>query len=69
METENLELKSAEERKKIAEAAGVDLSKDLVCTCGTGITASVLYSAIEDICQGKLALYDGSWAEYNSKNK
>ena len=42
-----------------------DLSKNLVFSCGSGVTASVLalaYSLINDIYQP--CIYDGSWAEY-----
>lgn len=31
---------------------------------GSGITASVLYFALERIGAKKLAVYDGSWTEY-----
>ena len=42
-----------------------DLSKNLVFSCGSGVTASVLalaYSLINDKYQP--CIYDGSWAEY-----
>jgi len=47
----------------------------LICTCinsllktGSGITASILYLALERIGARKLAVYDGSWTEYAAKD-
>lgn len=45
-------------------AAGVDLSKPAITTCGSGITAAVLSLALERIGHRDHALYDGSWAEW-----
>lgn len=65
---ESKTLKSQDERRAVYQAAGIDLQKDIVVSCTGGITASVLYGSLKDITTGKLALYDGSWAEF-SKNK
>jgi thiosulfate/3-mercaptopyruvate sulfurtransferase len=56
--------KSREEIKAAFDSAGVDPSKPLVTTCGSGITASVL--AFGAAMQGRedVALYDGSWSEW-----
>jgi thiosulfate/3-mercaptopyruvate sulfurtransferase len=45
-------------------AAGVDLSKPVVSSCGSGITACVLDLALERIGHRRHAVYDGSWAEW-----
>jgi thiosulfate/3-mercaptopyruvate sulfurtransferase len=45
-------------------AAGVDLAKPAITTCGSGITAAVLSLALERIGHRNHALYDGSWAEW-----
>ena len=68
MDTDTKTMKSAEERKAIFAEAGIDLSKDIALSCGAGIAASVVYSGLQDISQGNLAVYDGSWADY-SKNQ
>ena len=48
------------------EAAGVDLSKPVITTCGSGVTAASLFLALERIGQRDHSLYDGSWAEWGS---
>jgi thiosulfate/3-mercaptopyruvate sulfurtransferase len=44
--------------------AGVDLSRPIITSCGSGITAAVLSLALERIGHRNHALYDGSWAEW-----
>ena len=46
------------------EAAGVDLSKPVITTCGSGVTAAILSLALERIGHRNHALYDGSWSEW-----
>jgi len=46
------------------EAAGVDLARPVITTCGSGVTAAVLSLALEVIGHRNHALYDGSWAEW-----
>jgi thiosulfate/3-mercaptopyruvate sulfurtransferase len=47
-------------------AAGVDLSKPAITTCGSGVTAAILSLALERVGHRDHALYDGSWAEWGS---
>jgi thiosulfate/3-mercaptopyruvate sulfurtransferase len=56
--------KSAEGIKAAFDGAGVDLSKPLITTCGSGITAAVLYFAAALTGKKDIALYDGSWSEW-----
>ncbi|UOA28569.1 3-mercaptopyruvate sulfurtransferase [Pseudosulfitobacter sp. DSM 107133] len=57
-------LKSPAECRAEFEAAGVDLSRPMITTCGSGITAAVLALALERIGVDTWSLYDGSWAEW-----
>ncbi len=57
-------MKPVAELRATFEAAGVDLSKPAITSCGSGITAAVLSLALERIGHRNHALYDGSWAEW-----
>lgn len=45
------------------DAAGIDLARPLVTTCGSGITAAVLAFGAH-LLGNQAALYDGSWSEW-----
>ena len=57
--------------------AGVDVSalrssktpsaKEVILSCGSGVTASGLYFVMEKLGVQRLAVYDGSWTEYASR--
>jgi thiosulfate/3-mercaptopyruvate sulfurtransferase len=57
-------LKPASELREIFAAAGVDLKQPITTTCGSGVTAAVVYLGLELAGANRLSLYDGSWAEY-----
>ena len=59
-------MKSEPEIRAEFEAAGIDLSRPAITTCGSGITAAVLFLALERIGHRDHSLYDGSWAEWGS---
>jgi len=59
-------MKSVEETRKIFEKAGVNLSKPVVTTCGSGVTAAILSLALERMGLSNTALYDGSWSEWGA---
>ena len=63
---ENGTLKPVEETRAIFEQAGVDLSKPIVTSCGSGITAAILTLALHRMGHTRNALYDGSWVEWGS---
>lgn len=59
-------MKSIEETRAIFEAAGVDLNKPVITTCGSGVTAAILSLALDRMGHRTHALYDGSWAEWGA---
>jgi thiosulfate/3-mercaptopyruvate sulfurtransferase len=50
--------------RAVFQAAGVDLTKPAITSCGSGVTAAVISLALERIGHRNHALYDGSWAEW-----
>ena len=52
--------------KAAFESAGVDLSKPITTSCGSGVTASVLLFALSLLGKEDTALYDGSWSEWGA---
>lgn len=46
------------------EESGVDLTRPVVTSCGSGVTAATLSLALAVIGHEDNALYDGSWAEW-----
>ena len=48
------------------EAAGIDLTKPVVTTCGSGTTACALLLGLHVLGAGSTALYDGSWSEWGA---
>lgn len=57
-------MKTAEQLKAVFEAAGVDLARPIITTCGSGITASTLALALARLGRDRTPVYDGSWAEW-----
>ncbi len=45
-------------------AAGVNLSKPMITTCGSGVTAAVVLFAARLAGKTDVKLYDGSWSEW-----
>jgi thiosulfate/3-mercaptopyruvate sulfurtransferase len=48
------------------ESAGVDLSKPMVTSCGSGVTAAVLLFGAHLLGKDDVRLYDGSWSEWGA---
>ncbi|WP_420327768.1 3-mercaptopyruvate sulfurtransferase [Mameliella sp.] len=64
--TEDGTMKDGDALREVFEAAGVDLSKPAITTCGSGVTAAILSLAMERIGKSDHSLYDGSWAEWGA---
>jgi thiosulfate/3-mercaptopyruvate sulfurtransferase len=48
-------------------AAGVDIDKPVITSCGSGVSAAILSLAMESAGAKAEALYDGSWAEWGGR--
>ncbi|MDA0241375.1 MAG: sulfurtransferase [Proteobacteria bacterium] len=57
-------MRSADELAKIIADAGIDFSKPVVSSCGSGVTACPLTFAMHLLGQENGAVYDGSWTEW-----
>lgn len=55
------------ELRAALEAAGIDLSKAIVTSCGSGVTAAVISLALESVGHTDHRLYDGSWSEWGGR--
>jgi len=58
----------SEELKQVFEAANISPGAPVVTTCGSGVTAAVLSLALETMGHNNHVLYDGSWAEWGSRD-
>jgi len=56
------------ELRQRLSGAGLDLSKPVVTSCGSGITAAVITLALESVGHGANRLYDGSWTEWGGRS-
>lgn len=50
------------------EAAGLDLSRPVVTSCGSGVTAAVISLALASVGHEDNRLYDGSWSEWGGRD-
>ena len=57
-------MKPLPELRRAFDAAGIDLTKPAITTCGSGVTAAILSLALERLGHRNHALYDGSWSEW-----
>ena len=61
---EDFTFKKKREILDIFSKKGVVFNNYIITTCGSGVTAAVLYLALDEIGCTKISLYDGSWAEW-----
>lgn len=62
-------LKRPSELRSAFESAGVDLSRPVITSCGSGVTAAILSLALEAVDHHEHSLYDGSWTEWGGRDE
>ena len=59
--------KSDDEMRNVLQAAGVDLDRPVITSCGSGVTAAVLAFGLARLGKTDVRLYDGSWSEWGGR--
>ncbi len=62
------ELKTTDELKEIFERQGVDITRPIIVSCGSGVTAAVVILALATLGADDVKLYDGSWSEWGARD-
>ena len=60
-------MKPAGELACLFREAGLDMRKPVVTSCGSGITAAILFLGLHLLGHKDVALYDGSWTEWGGR--
>jgi thiosulfate/3-mercaptopyruvate sulfurtransferase len=60
-------LVGADEIRKFAARANVDPARDIVASCGSGVTACIVALSMHVLGNRNCAVYDGSWAEWGRR--
>jgi thiosulfate/3-mercaptopyruvate sulfurtransferase len=61
-------LLSPDELRAAFAKAGLDATRPVITSCGSGVTASVLALALYRLGREDVAVYDGSWSDWGARD-
>ncbi|MCB1531343.1 MAG: 3-mercaptopyruvate sulfurtransferase [Alphaproteobacteria bacterium] len=61
-------LKSADDLSTTLHESGLDYTKPIIATCGSGVTACVIALALFSLGHKDIPVYDGSWSEWGRES-
>jgi len=61
-------LKPDNELMNILKAGGFQSNRDIITSCGSGVTACVIALALYKLGYDDIAVYDGSWSEWGNES-
>ena len=62
-------VKSPEQIREVLSSGGIDLTRPIVASCNSGMTATFMLAALQTLGLNNVPLYDGSWQEYMNRKK
>ncbi len=60
-------MRAPDEIRALFQDAGVDLTRPVITTCGSGVTAATLLLALAELGKDDVRIYDGSWSDWGSR--
>jgi thiosulfate/3-mercaptopyruvate sulfurtransferase len=60
-------LRQPQELRTAFSAAGIDMDRPIITTCGSGVSAAVLLLGLATLGKTDVRLYDGSWSEWGRR--